>query len=143
METLIKFIPYATYRRYLLGFQIVATVLVCLPVFLSIFIYIGLPHFFFLILMALMGDGHASLTRRVLHVLMLLYYGALLWITLGLWPDIMSNWRHADTIDFLIQAQMILLPLVLTIQLGLLAFEWMYPVLFPHERILTSRKHSS
>lgn len=133
METLMRSISYSTYRRYLLRYQIIATVLVCLPVFLSIFVLIGLPHFFFLILMALLGNGAPGPARRFLHALMFLYYAALLIITLQLWPEIQGHWAHADTVDFLIRAQMMLLPLVLTIQLPLIAFEWMYPILLPHE----------
>jgi hypothetical protein len=133
MEALLNSIPYRNYHRYLLIYQVGATVLVCLPVFLSIFILIGLPHFFFLILMALVGKGSPGPARRVLHAVMFLYYAALLIITLKLWPEIQGEWAHADSVDFLIRAQMMLLPLILTIQLPFVAFEWVYPILLPHE----------
>lgn len=133
MESLIKSIPYSRYHRFFLRYQVVATVLVCTPVFLSLFFVIGLPHFFFLILTALIGNGSPGIARRVLHAIMFLYYAGLLLFTLQLWPEIQGDWVHADSIDFLIRAQMMLLPLILTIQLGLIVFEWIYPILKPHE----------
>ncbi|MHB1277394.1 MAG: hypothetical protein ACYC1Q_03280 [Bacteroidia bacterium] len=128
-----KSIPYSSYRRYLLMYQIIATVLVCLPVFLSIFLWIGIPHFLFLILTALIGRASPGIASRVLHALMFLYYALLLLVTLKLWPEIRSEWVHADSVDVLIRIQMTLMPLVLTIQLGIIAFGWIYPILKPHE----------
>lgn len=133
MESLVKSIPYSGYRRYLLRYQIIATVLVSLPVFLSIFKLIGIPHFLFLILIALIGRTSPGIASRIIHAIMFLYYACLLFVTLRLWSQIVSEWAHADSIDFLIRAQMMLLPIILTIQLGLIAFGWIYPILLPHE----------
>ncbi len=133
MESLVKSIPYSGYRRYLLRYQVVASVVACLPVFLSIVTLIGLPHFFFVILIGLLDGGAPGVARRVLHGIMFLYYSALLLVTLLLWPEMLGSWSHADSIDRLIQIQMILLPMILTIQLGMIAFEWTYPILLPHE----------
>lgn len=128
-----KSIPYSNYRRYLLMYQIIATVLVCLPVFLSVFIWIGIPHFLFMILIALIGRGSPGMASRILNVLMFLYYAWLLLFALQVWPEIQSEWLHADSVDFLIRSQLMLLPLILTIQLGLIVLEWIYPILKPHE----------
>lgn len=133
MKSLVKSIPYSGYRRYLLRYQVVASVVACLPVFLSIVTLIGLPHLIFVVLIGLLDGGAPGVARRVLHGIMFLYYAALLLITLLLWPEMLGSWSHADSIDRLIQLQMMLLPLILTIQLGMIAFEWTYHFLLPHE----------
>lgn len=133
MESLVNSVPYSGYRRFFLRYQVIASVLVCLPVFLSLFTLIGLPHLFFVILIALLDGGAPGLARRLLHGFMFLYYAALLLTTLLIWPKILGDWTHADSIDMFIQVQMMLLPLILTIQLGMIAFEWIYPILKPHE----------
>ncbi len=133
MESLVKLIPYSQYHKYLLVYQLIATVLACMPVFLSFFFLFGLPHFLFVLLIGFLAGGRPGLARRVFHGLMFLYYAALLLLTLELWPEIIGHWMYADTIDKLIRIQMMLLPLILTIQLGFIAFEWTYPILKPHE----------
>ncbi|HCS19497.1 MAG TPA: hypothetical protein DIW47_02855 [Bacteroidetes bacterium] len=141
MESLVKSIPYSGYRRYLLRYQVLASGVACLPVFLSIVTLIGLPHLLFVILIGFLDGGAPSTARRVVHGIMFLYYTALLLITLLLWPETLGSWSHADSIDRLIQIQMMLLPLILTIQLGMIAFEWIYPILLPHE-LLEQRSHT-
>lgn len=133
MESLINILSYDRYRRYFVAYQVIATVLICIPIFLSVIILIGLPHLFFLILNILLAKGSANWTRRVLHAIMFVYYGGLLIIALQMWPEIIHEWNHPDSIDKLIQVQLTFLPFILVIQLPLLAFEWVYPVMLPHE----------
>lgn len=125
---------YQRYRKFFVRYQFIATVLVSLPLFLSLFILgLGIPHLFFLILNALIQHSPASFAKRILHGVEFIYYGILLLFALQFYPELIGSWPHVDSIDNLIRAQLFILPFVLIIQLILLCAEWLFPILKPHE----------
>ncbi|MBI1223117.1 MAG: hypothetical protein GC180_10980 [Bacteroidetes bacterium] len=102
--------------------------------FLSIFIAgLGIPHFFFVVMNALLGKKTSSVGKKIFHAIQFCYYLLLFVILIHLIPEIIEPWKHQDSIDNLIQIQMILLPFVLLAQLVFISPEWFYHNLKPHE----------
>jgi|GEM_PF-2470988 len=131
-----KHLPeYGRYRRWFFAYQIIGTVLLCMPAFLSLILFIGIPHLLFLTINALNIDHFSNLGRKALHGFMFLYYAWLFVMSIALWPEFAASWEHADTIDYFIRLQLLLAPLVLFTQLVLIATEWFYPTLLPHEKL--------
>ncbi|MDX5320907.1 MAG: hypothetical protein LPK45_07355 [Bacteroidota bacterium] len=143
MEYLLKHMAYEPFRKVFFFYQLGASVLVCTPIFLSLFILIGLPHLFFILMTALIHKSPPSQAKRALHFIMLLYYGGLLALSCWVYPELLDSWPHSDSIDQLIHAQMLILPFVLGIQLYLILVEIGQPILLPHEQSQTNQASSS
>lgn len=135
METLNRLPKYPLYRRWFFAYQILGSALLCMPAFLSLILFIGIPHLVFLTANALNIDYFSNVGRKILHGLMFPYYAWLFYLSLLFWPEFAASWEHADTIDYLIRLQLLLAPLVLFGQLILIAIEWFYPTLLPHEKL--------
>lgn len=135
MEIINQLPKYRLYRRWFFGYQFIGSVLLCMPAFLSLILLIGIPHLLFLTANALNFDHFSNVGRKILHGVMFCYYAWLFYLSMLLWPEFFTNWEHADSIDYLIRIQLLLAPLVLFVQLLLIAGEWFYPTLLPHEKL--------
>ncbi len=133
---IIKYLPkYRFFRRWFFGYQFIGSALLCMPAFLSLILLIGIPHVLFLTANALNYDSYSNVGRKILHGMMFPYYAWLFYLSLLFWPEFAGTWEHADSIDNLIRLQLLLAPLVLFGQLILIAIEWIYPTLLPHEKL--------